>query len=134
MPVSVSMLIVPKPHENTVAPPALSGVAASMAVFWQSPLRQSVVCSPSESTITTRPASDLGVCEVRRLESYALHLSLSERPLGEARLGLQLMRARVQRSVKDLAGRGSPQLRPPSTCCGGPRPQSELSLRPLQAI
>ena len=52
-----------------------------------------------------------GCIEVRRLESYALHLSLSERPLGEARLGLQLRRARVQRSVKDLAGRGSPQLR-----------------------
>ena len=52
-----------------------------------------------------------GCIEVRRLESYALHLSLSERPLGELRLGLQLRRARVQRSVKDLAGRGSPQLR-----------------------
>ena len=61
MPVSVSMLIVPKPHEKTVAPPALSGVAAAMAVAWQFQLRQSLVCSPSEHTITTRPAPGLGV-------------------------------------------------------------------------
>ena len=31
IPTSVSVLIVPKPHENTVAPPSLSGVAAAMA-------------------------------------------------------------------------------------------------------
>jgi len=51
--VSKPLLTWPKPNENTVAPPALSVVAAAMAVAG--------VEWPSESRITTRPATGLWV-------------------------------------------------------------------------